>query len=169
MNEVTNGQRLRDAAQALHEDILRSGVEQPSCPVRNLFAPGMWLREMTIPSGVVVVGAVHKHEHMAILSQGTIRLSTEQGVQEFTAPATIHSFPGIKRICYAMPTVRRLGTVEWEEPLPAVITTIHHNPTNTQDMDVLIPETVDVQAADLMGGNRNVQAINNAINKELLK
>ena len=165
MNEVTHGDRLRNAAEALHQDILKSGVEQPDCPVRNLFAPGMWLREMTIPHGVVVVGAVHKHEHMAILSQGTVRLSTEEGVQEFTAPATIHSYPGIKRICHVVDT----PMFGFYVSIPAVITTIHHNPTNTQDMDILIPETVDVQAADLMGGNHNVQAINNAINKELLK
>lgn len=155
MNEVTHGQRLRDVAQALHTYILQSGVEQPECPVRNFFAPGIWLREMAIPRGVVVVGAVHKHEHMAILSKGAVRLTTEAGVVEFHAPATIHSYPGIKRICYALSD--------------AVITTIHHNPTNTQDMEVLIPATVDCEAADLMGGNRNAQAIQQAITKELLK
>lgn len=155
MQEVTHGDRLREAAYALHDDILASGQEQPECPVRNLFAPGVWLREMTIPAGVYIVGAVHKHEHMAILSKGTVRLSTEAGVVEFTAPATIHSYPGIKRICRALED--------------AVITTIHHNPTNCTDMDILIPATVDCEAVDLMGGNRNVQAINNAVRKELLR
>ena len=130
MQEVTTGNRLREAAEALHQHNVQSNVEQPDCPVRNYFAPGVWLREMCIPKGVYVVGAVHKHEHLAILSKGKVRLSTEQGVVEFTAPATIHSYPGIKRICYATDD--------------AVITTIHHNPTNTQDMDILIPETVDV-------------------------
>lgn len=155
MNEVSPGNRLREAAEALHVFNVTRNLQQPECPVRNFFAPGMWLREMSIPGGVYVVGAVHKHEHLAILSKGSVRLSTEAGIVEFHAPATIHSYPGIKRICHAL--------------TDAVITTIHHNPTNTQDMEVLIPETVDCEAADLMGGNRNAQAIQNAITKELLK
>ena len=155
MNKVTHGNRLRDLATALHNTILKSGVEQPNCPVRNLFAPGVWLREMCIPAGVVVTGAVHKHEHFAILSKGTVRLSTESGIQEFVAPATIHSYPGIKRICFAVSD--------------ACITTIHHNPSNTTDLDELVPMAVEATAAELMGGYANTQIINNVIAKELSK
>lgn len=158
-NELSH--TLRRKAEELQASM--EHLPQADCPVRHYFAPGMYLREMTIPCGIVVVGAVHKHEHLAILSQGTIRLTTEDGVQEFTAPATIHSYPGIKRVCYAVPTkMYGVGL-----PLPAVITTMHHNPTNTQDLAIITKEHVEATVETLMGGNQNVQALNNAIEHQL--
>lgn len=151
-NELTTGDRLREAAQALQDEMV--DMPQIECPVRHYFAPGMYLREMAIPGGTVVVGAVHKHEHLAILSKGTVRLSTEDGVVEFTAPATIHSYPGIKRICYALED--------------AVITTMHHNPTNTQDLEAITLEHVEATADTLLGGQRNEQALLTEHTKELL-
>lgn len=161
--EVSHGDELRKAAEALQEHM--KDLPQADCPVRHYFAPGMYLREMTIPCGIVVVGAVHKHEHLAILSQGTIRLSTEEGVVEFTAPATIHSFPGIKRICYAIPTKMAMG---FELPIPAVITTMHHNPTNTQDLEVITREHVEAEVDTLLGGKKNEQALIQERAKELI-
>lgn len=154
MNEVTQqSKELHDAACAL-----QAGMEhlpQVECPVRHFFSPGIYLREMTIPSGTVVVGAVHKHEHYAILSKGRVRLSTEEGVVELTAPAIVHSYPGIKRICYAI-----------EE---AVFTTAHHNPSNTQDHEQLTRDHTDATYDTLLGGKNNVQARNNALAAERAK
>lgn len=152
MKEVTRGDPLREAAEAL-QDYMTANVDPVDCPVKHYFAPGMYLREMTIPEGVVVVGAVHKHEHLAILSKGTLRLSTEDGVIEFTAPATIHSYPGIKRIAYALTDV--------------VITTMHHNPTNTQDHEELTRLNVDVEQRELLEGANNLQALHAERRKEL--
>lgn len=148
-NELSHS--LRRKAEDLQASM--EHLPQADCPVRHFFAPGTYLREMSIPAGIVVVGAVHKHEHLAILSKGRIRLTTEQGVEEFTAPATIHSFPGIKRVCYAVDD--------------AVITTVHHNPTNTQDLAIITKEHVEATVETLMGGNQNVQALNNAIEHQL--
>lgn len=148
---VATGDRLVQAAHALQA--ATETMPQGEYPVRHFFAPGVYMREMSIPSGHYVVGAVHKHEHLAILSQGTVRLSTEAGVQEFTAPATIHSYPGIKRICHAL--------------TDAVITTVHHNPTNTQDLAIITKEHVEATVETLLGGCENVQAINNAIGHQL--
>lgn len=146
MNEVALQQRLRMAAASLQK--AAEDMPQVDCPVRHYFAPGMYCREMTIPEGVVCVGAVHKHEHLAILSKGKLRLTTEQGVVEFDAPAMIHSYPGIKRVAYAITEV--------------VITTIHHNPTDTQDMEVITREHTDATADTLLGGKNNVQMLKQA-------
>lgn len=143
MNQMVKGDPLREAAEELERHIRE--VAQVPCPVRHLFAPGVYLREMTIPGGTVVVGAVHLNEHLAILSKGRIRLSTEGGVVEYEAPATVHSYPGIKRICYAL--------------TDTVITTIHHNPTDTQDMDEITAHHVDTPRAELLTGEANAQSI----------
>lgn len=150
MSEVTNA-RLREAAEALQGCM--TDMPQVECPVRHYFAPGVYMREMTIPAGTVVVGAVHKHEHLAIVSKGVLRLTTEAGVVEFTAPATIHSYPGIKRIAHAITDV--------------VITTVHHNPTNTQDHEVITREHTDATLDTLMGGSNNAQMLTAGKAKEL--
>lgn len=64
------------------------------------FAPGVYLREMRCPAGVTFVGKLHKTEHICILSQGKITVWTDEGVKTLEAPATIHSYPGAKRVGY---------------------------------------------------------------------
>lgn len=153
MNEVSTGQELREAAEALQAGM--QDLPQVDCPVRHFFAPGMYLREMTIPQGVVVVGAVHKHAHLAIVSKGRLRLTTESGAAEFVAGDTVHSYPGIKRIAYAL-----------EE---TIITTIHHNPTNTQDLEIITREHVEATLDTLLGGEDNAQAKSNMLAQERAK
>ena len=35
------------------------------------FAPGLYVRELTVPAGCVIVGKVHKHESVNILVKGS--------------------------------------------------------------------------------------------------
>lgn len=70
-----------------------------SCPVRHHFAPGCYAREMFLPKGLVVVGKIHKHAHVNVISQGSVSVFTEQeGVLTLTAPITFVSSPGTKRV-----------------------------------------------------------------------
>jgi len=89
-----------------------------SCPVQHFFAPGCYAREMTMPEGMFIVGAIHKYSHVNILSKGRVRVLTELGCEEFSAPRTFISEPGIKR------TVLVLEDAVW--------TTVH--PTNSTDV-----------------------------------
>ena len=52
---------------------------QVVCPIQNYFAPGIYAREMTIPAGTTVVGAVHKTENLAIISKGRLLVATPDG------------------------------------------------------------------------------------------
>lgn len=116
-------------------------LPQADCPVRWHFAPGMAAREMTIPAGVVLTGAVHRHEHLCTISKGRIVVSTDDGMKEIVAPHTFASKAGAKRVGYAI-----------EE---TVWTTYHA--TNTTDVDALIEEITESTAAELIGGADNVQ------------
>lgn len=116
-------------------------LPQADCPVRHYFAPGMVAREMTIPAGVVLTGAVHRHEHLCTISKGRILVSTDEGMKEIAAPYTFTSKAGAKRVGYAI-----------EE---TVWTTYHA--TNTTDIDALIEEITDSTHAELLGGADNVQ------------
>ncbi|MCP3709725.1 SET domain-containing protein-lysine N-methyltransferase [Paraburkholderia sp. CNPSo 3274] len=132
---------MRTKVESLEREIQR--LPQIDCPVRHYFAPGMAAREMTIPAGVVVTGAVHRHEHLCTVSKGRIIVSTDEGMKELVAPCTIVSKPGAKRVGYAV-----------EE---TVWTTYHA--TDETDIDRLIEEITESTSAELMGGEQNVQML----------
>jgi hypothetical protein len=72
------------------------------CPFRHIFAPGSYARELTIPKGTLVIGKIHRQAHLNIVSAGRIRVMTENGVVEISAPHIFVSEPGIKRVGYAV-------------------------------------------------------------------
>lgn len=85
----------------LQEAILSSEHSLPSesCPVRHFFAPGSYGREITMPAGMVVIGKIHKHAHVNVLSKGVVHVFTEQeGMLTLRAPLTFVSSPGTKRV-----------------------------------------------------------------------
>ena len=72
------------------------------CPVVHRFAPGMYIREITIPAGVMLTSAIHKTEHPFVLSQGVAYVTTEDGSREIlTAPHTGITLPGTRRAIFA--------------------------------------------------------------------
>lgn len=75
--------------------------EQVEFEVINHFSNGVYARELHIPKGTVLVGKIHKHENLNIISKGDISVLTEEGVKRVTAPATVVSPPGTKRVGYA--------------------------------------------------------------------
>ncbi|NOT96233.1 MAG: hypothetical protein HOP00_07980 [Nitrospira sp.] len=77
----------------------------PNCPLTHHFAPGAYGREIHIPAGMLVVGKIHKHAHVNILSQGHVLVYTEYGPESFQAPRTWVSEPGTKRVVYAVSDV----------------------------------------------------------------
>lgn len=81
------------------------------CTLRHFFAPGCYAREMTIPKGTIIIGKIHKHAHVNIISAGVALVVTESGKMTIKAPHTFISTPGTKRV------VRALEDVIW--------TTIH--------------------------------------------
>jgi hypothetical protein len=71
-------------------------------PVRHIFAPGCYAREMTLPEGSCIIGKIHRHAHINIISAGHVRVATDEGVLEFRAPYTFVSQPGTKRVVLAL-------------------------------------------------------------------
>ena len=66
------------------------------------FAPGVYLRELFIPEGVVITGAIHRTKHLTIVANGTVRITTDDGVKELTGPAVFVSEIGAKKAIYAI-------------------------------------------------------------------
>lgn len=70
--------------------------------VKHHFSEGSYGREMEIPAGAVIVGKIHKHSHINVISKGTIKVWTEYDVVTYEAPITFVSKPLTKRLVKAM-------------------------------------------------------------------
>ncbi len=72
---------------------------QVDCPVQHFFAPGVYVREIFMPAGSIVIGKIHKTEHLNIIEQGTVMLISEDGSREIImAPCTFVSKAGVQKV-----------------------------------------------------------------------
>jgi hypothetical protein len=101
--------------------------------VINHFGPGVYMREMLLDAGVMVVGHAHKTEHFNILLSGTMRVVVDDKVEEMTGPMIVLSSPGKKKIGYAITDCRWL--------------TIH--PTHETDLSKLEEDLIEKSDAHL--------------------
>jgi hypothetical protein len=124
------------------EDAMQ-GMPPAFLPIKHYFANGMYAREMTMPAGTIVTGAIHKTTHFCILSQGRVHVMSEDGIEELVAPAIIISQPGTKRAIHA------LEDTVW--------TNIHA--TNETDLDKLVEELTESTVDQLQGGVNNKQEL----------
>ena len=95
---------------------------------KHTFADGIYVRQMTIEAGEVIIGAIHKHLHVWFLLSGSITVLTNGELKEYQAPCTVLSEPGVKRVIY--------GNEE------SVFTNVHKNPTNVEDVRELEKQIV---------------------------
>jgi len=82
-------------------DLLAATDDHMEFDVKHSFAPGMYIREMFIPKGSVVVGRVHRDECVNICPMGDIDIVSEAGDVRVVAPFTAVSAPGTQKIGYA--------------------------------------------------------------------
>lgn len=76
-------------------------MEQTDCPVKHHFSPGLYLREIFMPAGTVVIGRVHKTEHFNILVQGACYIVHDDFTrEELRAPMVFVSKAGVQKALY---------------------------------------------------------------------
>lgn len=128
----------RDKVYRLEAELLK--LPQVDCPVRNLFADGIYAREISLPAGTVITGAVHKTEHITVLSKGRVHLMRPEGRQEYAAPCTFISPAGMKN------AVHVIEDTVW--------TTLHPNVDNEQSVDVLVERYTASKNSELLGNRQ---------------
>ena len=97
-------------------------------PLKHTFADGIYVRQMSLDQGSIVVGAIHKHLHVWFLLTGHISVVTEDATEDYVAPCYVVATPGTKRVIYANKK--------------SIFVNIHKNPTNSQDIKWLEKEIV---------------------------
>jgi hypothetical protein len=74
------------------------------CTENHHFGPGIYIKEVTMPAGALIVGKVHKVEHMCVMLTGRMILVQEDGSRtEIKAPATFVAKPG-RKVAYIIET-----------------------------------------------------------------
>ena len=103
-------------------------TESKIAPIKHTFADGVYIRQMDMKTGSVMVGAIHKHLHVWFLLTGHVTVATEDITEDYIAPCYVVSTPGVKRVILANEN--------------SIFVNIHKNPSNTQDIDELEKEIV---------------------------
>ncbi len=80
--------------------------EQISIPVEHFFSEGMYGRMMTMEKGTALVGATHKHSHLAMLVEGTVQVVSKRGAAVYNAPYIVNVEVGDKRAFKALTQVK---------------------------------------------------------------
>ena len=127
-------------------------TKQVDCPVKHYFAPGVYAREITIPAGTALIGAMHKTQNLVILSKGKLRLATENGPITISAPHTLTVMPGKQNAAVA------LEDSVWTNFFA----------TTETDLEKLVEILSESTADQIIGGAKNQQMLDNIENKDLL-
>lgn len=123
----------RESELVIREKIARlesvlSEMEQIDLPLKHTFTTGIYAREIFIPKGSVVVGKIHRHNHLNFISSGDVTVLTKDGLKRIVGPCTMISTSGTKRALYAHEDT--------------IWTTIHANPNEERDIEKLEELTI---------------------------
>ena len=97
---IKQSKKNRDNILNLQDKMMKMKQTLDQFSLTHHFAPGVYAREMFLPAGHTIVGKIHKHAHLNIVSKGSVVLSTEEGSKELKAPCVFTSYAGTKRAVY---------------------------------------------------------------------
>jgi hypothetical protein len=94
--------------QGLKDKILEGKLPSVDSPLKHYFSPidekygcCAYAREILLYKGTLIIGKIHKHQHLNIISKGKVTVFTEHGKKELEAPCTFVSEVGLKRAVFA--------------------------------------------------------------------
>ncbi len=99
---------------------------QIDVPLHHAFAPNVYLRQVTMPKGAVIIGHQHKTEHFNIVLSGRASVYMEGEMHEIVAPSIFKSSAGVRKVLFIHETM--------------VWATVH--PTSETNLDKLDEELI---------------------------
>lgn len=109
----------------------------------HFFSNGMYSRKLFRKAGTLIVGKVHKHDHLFICAMGEIIAWTENGMKKLGPGDIIESKAGTKRVTLA--TVDSIGI------------TVHK--TDKTDLDEIESEMIEPDENALFDSSNNLKQI----------
>lgn len=115
MNDLVEKVKFREEilnVQAQMQGMIVDGVAESvadQCTLTHYFTPKddeygccTYAREIKLPKGSLVIGKIHRHQHLNFITQGKVIVYTEFGLKHLEAPCTFVSEVGLKRAVYAV-------------------------------------------------------------------
>ena len=130
----------RDDILRLQKSMLPLECEPPE--PSHYFAPGMYLRELTIPAGMLIVGKTHKYQHFLIITRGSGRVISEFADREMEAGDI-----------YVSPAWSKRAILAYED---LTMVTVHVNEDDTTDVALIedrhiVNEHLELERAKIRG------------------
>ena len=92
-------EEIRDLIADLEEKLKEA--PQTEIPVKHFFSKNVYGREMEVLKGTLLIGKIHKHQTMNVISRGEVSVLSVDGTMRVKAPYTFVSNPGAKRVIFA--------------------------------------------------------------------
>ena len=101
-NPVINAENTRNVISELeaHMNKLPETMYGDCFPLQHSFAKGLYVRQISVPKGFLIISKIHKYSHAAFLLQGEISIIGTDGIRRIKAPASIITPAGTKRAVY---------------------------------------------------------------------
>jgi len=104
-NVLTGDMSVRDKAILLGHKILgmegvtkdRAEIDRMN-PLEHFFADGMYIRKITMPAGQFHITMTHKQTHPYFLLSGSLKIVSDDGIEEIEGPCFGITKAGTKRI-----------------------------------------------------------------------
>lgn len=97
--ESTVSVSINDQIENLERDLLVN-KSQVECPLKHNFAPGVYMREITMPAGSFVIGHEHLTEHFNVVLTGKARVMIDGVIEDLVAPCYFISKPNVRKVLY---------------------------------------------------------------------
>jgi len=87
-------------------------------PLTHRWTPGLYIRELRAPAGVLATTYIHRHEHPFVCSQGEVSVWDGERVVRVRAPFTGITKAGTRRVCFVHEACVWTNFIPMAEKLP---------------------------------------------------
>lgn len=94
--------KLKEVHEFLNAQKINYQADDPIWNLHHHFADGFYIRECTLPAGMLVHGKIHKQTHPVFLMKGHVIVATEEGIAEHIAPCFMIAPKDSPKIAYAV-------------------------------------------------------------------
>jgi hypothetical protein len=99
LEKSSDGLTHREKVEIVVQELKK--LPQVECPLKHNFAPGVYLREIFMPAGSIVIGRIHRTEHFNVIVSGLCSIVHDDGSHEYLrGPMTFVSKAGVQKILY---------------------------------------------------------------------
>jgi len=138
-NIIDNFVPSREQINALQAEMVN--MPQAELKTDHYFSGGMYCRRVFRSAGTLIVGKIHKEDHLFMCASGQIMAWTENGMKTLNAGDVVESKAGTKRVTLAL--------------TDAIGITIHK--TNEKDLEIIEKQLIEPDNLALFDFNNELK------------